>query len=368
MPGCGSGTPRGRRRAAWLIPVRRCARRGLAVVALAFPTWVGVATGALVSVAGVVAGALAQQGPLDAERIEGGRFTFLAYPQDEGLARALLSRALANDSFPGLPRPTSRVVIELAPDDARFRAWVGDGFPEWGAAAAFPLSQRIVMHGRRATGKAGDPIVVLRHELAHLALAEAMGGLVPRWFDEGYASYAAGEWGRDEILATSVALVWRGPTTFAALDSAFGGGTQAATAAYALAHRAIAEFVGLSGGRGLAPLFAEWRSSGSLDVAVRRAYGMTLPAFEERWHARVRRRYGAIAVVADLALVASLLGLIVVPAYLSRRRREKRRLETLRIREADQERRARESALDALLDAPGASRDVRLLDTPPDKL
>jgi hypothetical protein len=209
---------------------------------------------------------------------------------------------------------------------------------------------------------------VLRHELAHLALGEAMGGLPPRWFNEGYASFAAAEWGREEILATSIALVLRGPKTFEALDSSFYGGTVRATSAYALAHRAIAEMAGLDQRRGLTMLFTHWKATGSLDLAVREAYGLTLKAFEDRWRTRTRRRYGAIALVADLAMVAGLLGVFVIPLYAGRRRREKKRLELLRIREAEQERRARESALDAMLPETQQIRNPDLLDTPSNQL
>lgn len=284
----------------------------------------------------------------DAERHSVGRFTVLAYPQDRLLAQTLLNAAQANDTFPGLPRPQRAVTIALAPDERRFREWTGAGFPEWGAAAAFPATQRIVMHGRVAA-KGEDPLVVLRHELAHLALGETMGDLPPRWFNEGYAGYAAGEWGREEVLATSLALLLRGPRTLEALDSTFSEGSTSATAAYALAYRAIVEMAALDQRRGLTLLFSHWRASGKLDLAMREAYGITLNAFEDRWRSRTRRRYGGIALVADLAMVAGLVGLVVFPLYLNRRRREKKRLEALRIREAEQERRARESALDAML-------------------
>jgi hypothetical protein len=317
---------------------------------------------------GALTGATRAAAQSDAEHFSGGRFTVLAYAADAGFARNLLAAAQANDTFPGLPRPRHAVVIALAPDDARFREWTGAQFPEWGVAAAFPARQTIVMHGHRGGGGEGDPLTVLRHELAHLALAEAMGDLPPRWFDEGYASYAAAEWGRDEVLATNLALVLRGPATFAALDSEFTGGSTRATAAYALAYRAIAELAGMDRERGLALFFARWRASESLDIAVREAYGMTLDAFETRWVSRTRRRYGGLALVADLALVAGLLGVFVIPMYVSRKRRDRRRLETLRMREVQQEQRARESALDALLAEPGEIRDRPLLDTPRDDL
>ncbi|HYV96645.1 MAG TPA: hypothetical protein VE967_04225 [Gemmatimonadaceae bacterium] len=277
-----------------------------------------------------------------------GRFTAVSSAGDSALARHLIEAAAANDTFPGLPRPRAQVTLAIAESDAVFREWVGPEFPEWGVAAALPERQRLVMHGRRAGGE-GNPLTVLRHELAHLALAEYLGELAPRWFDEGYASYAAAEWGRDEVLATSFALILRGPRTFAALDSEFTGGTTRATAAYAFAYRAVAELASLDRERGLAMLFRHWKERESLDAAIREAYGMTLLSFQERWASRTRRRYGGLALVADLALVGALMGLAVVPLYLSRRKRNRQRLETLRIGEELQAQRARESALDALL-------------------
>jgi hypothetical protein len=269
--------------------------------------------------------------------------------------RSLLAAAVERDSFPWLPRPRARVVIAIAPDERRFREWIGPAAPEWGAAIAFPAQRTIIMQGRTAGSDAGDPRVVLRHEIAHLALDEALGDLPPRWFHEGYASVAAGEWGREEVLATSVALLLRGMPTLDSLDATFGGGASRADAAYALAHRAVAELAALDPERGLTLFFDYWRDTRSLEIAIRRAFGMTQAQFEERWRQRTRRQYGALAIAADLSLAAALLMLIVVPLYMARRRRDRRRLEAMRAADAAAERAARESALAALLGDEAAS-------------
>lgn len=283
------------------------------------------------------------------ERYTAGRFTVVASSHDTQLAHALLGAAAANDSFPWLPRPTERVLIVIAPDRAAFRELVGPAAPEYGAAIAFPDERRIVMQGSRAASDAGDPIQVLRHELAHLALHEALGNLPPRWFDEGYASLAAGEWGRDEVLATNVALALRGMPSLAGLDSAFQGGAARAGYAYALAYRAVAELAALDPARGLTLFFQYWRETGNMDRAIRRAFGITQDAFEQRWRSRTRRRYGALAVFADLTLAAFVLLVIVAPLYVARRRRNQRRLAAMEHAEADADRRARESAIEELL-------------------
>src|SRR5206468_11450156 len=175
------------------------------------------------------------------ERLDRDRFTAVYYPSERALARSLLEDAAANDTFPGLPRPRQRVLLALAPDRRRFREWVGPGAPEWGAAITFPESQRIVMQGRSAGSEAGNPREVLRHEVAHLALHEFLGDRPPRWFDEGYASFAAREWSRDDALAANFALALRGMPTLDQLDDGFAGGSTSAQTSYALAYRAVAE-------------------------------------------------------------------------------------------------------------------------------
>ena len=285
-----------------------------------------------------------------AVRLDSGRFTVVAYPRDLPLARTLLAAAARQDSFPGLPRPTARTLIAVAPDRATFRQWVGPYAPEWGAAIAFPESRRIVMQGSRAGSDAGEPVEVLRHELAHLALHEALGDLPPRWFDEGYASYSARELERDEVLATNVALALRGTPTLAGLDSAFMYGSTEAQSAYALAYRAVSDLAALDTARGLTLFFDYWKHSGSFEVAVRSAYGITAGAFEKRWQSQTRRRYGALALFADLTLGVLFLLLLVVPLYVIRRRRDRRRMSALRADDLAAERRLREqSILDELL-------------------
>jgi hypothetical protein len=285
----------------------------------------------------------------DLVRLVRGRFTIVSRPGDAGLARAMVEAAERNDSFPGLPRPREAIHIDVAADAATFRALIGPSAPEWGVAVAFPRSQRIVMQGRYAGAEEGNPLEILRHEIAHLALHEALGELPPRWFDEGYAAYSAQEWGREDALVTNLALVLRGVPSLDSLDLGFYAGAQRATGAYALAYTAVAELASMDRERGLALFFARWKETESMDLAVRAAYGITLSGFETRWRSRTRRRYGALAAVTDLAIVgAAVLG-VLLPLQQLQRRRRKRRLTAMQEAEAAVERARRERALDEIL-------------------
>jgi hypothetical protein len=301
-------------------------------------------------------GAAAQQAPL---RLDSGRVTVVAYPRDARLARSVLDSVVANDSFPGLPRSSQRILIAIAPDDRRFRDWAGTGAPEWGAAVAIPSEHRIVMQGSRAGSDAGNPMQVLRHELAHLALHEYLGDLPPRWFDEGYASYSAGEWGRDEVLATSIALLAHGIPPLDSLDEGFYFDATRAQAAYALSYRAVASLASLDRERGLALFLRYWKEDGSMEQAIRRAYGITGAGFEERWRKETARRYGALALAANMSVALGLIGLIVVPLYVMRLRSKKRRLAAMLAADEARERAERESALRAILELGRDSSDGR---------
>jgi hypothetical protein len=281
-------------------------------------------------------------------RLDRGRFTFLFYPHDRQLATSLAANAVATDTFPGLPRPRRRAIIAIAPDKRRFREWAGASAPEWGSAIAFPASQRIVLQGQRAGSDAGDPLVVLRHELAHLALHEYLGDLPSRWFDEGYASYAAAEWGREEVLMTNLALALRGMPTLDELEESFGGGESAAESAYALAYRAVADMAERDRVHGLTLFLNYWRTTGSFERAMRQAYAITVAEFERRWRQHTRQQYGALALVSNVTIAGLLLLFVLTPLYVARRRRDRQRLERMKEADAAAER-AAQTAIDELL-------------------
>jgi hypothetical protein len=326
---------------------RSAADRGAGRTAVAIGRW---RRRALASLLFLLFGARLAPAQDDApKRLDAGRFTAVYFPEDERLAHTLVTGAARTDSFPWLPRPRERVLIAIAPDMRRFRQWAGPGAPEWGVALAFPDSRRVIIQGRAAGSEAGDPLETLRHELAHLALHERLGNRPPRWFDEGYASVAAREWRRDDVLATNVALALRGVPTFDQLEESFSGGATTAQSAYALSYRAVAEMASLDPERGLTLLFRYWETGKSLDAAVRQAFGMTLSGFEKEFQSRVRRRYGALALFADLTLVFLVTGLALLPFFVARRARDRRRLREMLAADAAAERAARESILAELL-------------------
>ena len=133
-----------------------------------------------------------------------GPVTAVAWPEQLRLATDLARRAAEPTDWPGLgrrsPGPLRLIVV---PDARRLDSLSAGRAPGWGAAVAL---------ARERTSCSFEPIGdalyrTLRHELAHLALHEAIDVRVPLWFDEGYAAWAAGEWERLGGLELNLAVV-----------------------------------------------------------------------------------------------------------------------------------------------------------------
>ena len=64
----------------------------------------------------------------------------------------------------------------------------------------------------------------------------------------------------------------------------------------------------------------------------------------------IGRGSGALAFVTNVTVAVGMFSLVLVPLFLIRRRRDRRKLEAMRIADAQQEEEARQSALQAILD------------------
>jgi hypothetical protein len=167
-------------------------------------------------------------------------------------------------------------------------------------------------------------------------------------------------------MATNLGLAWRGMPTFDELDQEFEGGATTAGEAYALAYRAVTDLTELGGTQGLAPLFANWKRTRSLERAVRLTYGITLTEFEQRWRDRTRRRYGGLAFMGDLALGGFIVAFLVLPLYLARRRRDRRRMAVMVAADKAAEAAAAQNPIaDLLGEAPQDAGDRGVGDQPP---
>lgn len=258
---------------------------------------------------------------------------------DERLARQILEVASASLALPALPGDVLRtggpIRIFLAPDPAAFDSLTGGRIPEWGAGVAFPATGRIVLPAYASSrGAPHDLGRVLRHELAHVALHRYLRpARIPRWFDEGYARWAAGEWTWQAAweLRLAFALHRTPPLDSLALD--WPAGAVDARVAYLLATRAVAFLVERSGVRGLRLFLARWAEGDAMEPALRRTYGLTLAQFEEDWREDVEESYGWAFLLSYSLVFWLFVALALFLLYAIRRRRDRERRAALRAAE-----------------------------------
>ena len=216
--------------------------------------------------------------------------TAVAWPAQLRLAIELARESDRPTEWPGLgrrsPEPFRLVVV---PDARRMDSLTGGRAPTWGAAVALPEPRTIVLRA-----DAEDLTRTLRHELAHLALHQAVRVRVPLWFDEGYAGWAAGEWDRLALLELNLAVVRGALPSLPALDGALRAEANTADAAYALAVTAVSELARRNPTGTLTPLMRRLEDGTGFDAAVLATTGLTLGRFEEQWQQTVRRRYSLI--------------------------------------------------------------------------
>jgi hypothetical protein len=211
----------------------------------------------------------------------------VAWPPQMTLAIELARRAGRPAIWPGLGRRTAgELRLVLVPDVRRLDSLTRGRLPGWSSAVALPSERTIVLRADDA-----DLSRTLQHELAHLALHQAVRVRVPLWFDEGYAAWAAGEWERFGALELNLAVVRGAIPDLTELDGALRASSSTAEAAYALAASAVTELARRNPSGSLTPLLSRLEGGQDFEAAVRATTGLTLDRFEQNWQRTVRRRY-----------------------------------------------------------------------------
>lgn len=246
-----------------------------------------------------------------------GRVTAVAWPGQEALAVGLAEIADQPGPWPGLgARDLGEIRLVITADSQAFRDFTRGRLPGWGAGAAFPGGRTIVLRA-----DAGDVMGTLRHELAHLALHQAIQGRVPLWFDEGYATMASGQWDLFDRLGLNLAVARGQVPELRELDGALRASAQSADAAYALAATAVLELARRNPAGSLEPLLRQLADGVRFEDAVIATTGLTLDRFDEAWRKSVRTRFGLATWMVGTGIWLA-MALLVLLGYDVRRRRD----------------------------------------------
>lgn len=299
---------------------RRFAVRGAAIVAI---------------VAGVP-GLISAQGRGEAAWVERDSIRIVYWGEARRSAERTLDAALAPLPLPGLPTAgvLPRSTIILAPDQAAFDSITSGGVPGWAAGVAIPSQRLIILPVFRESDPFTDPVITLRHELAHIALNAYIGRPIPRWFDEGYATWVSGGWDERAGWRIRVALLQGDAPALDSLTLTWPRGEARARLAYLLSASAV-RHLATSRGEGAFSAFIEaWRAEdGGFERAMRSTYQLTTPQYEREWRAMVRTRYGWLLALSQMAVFWFVMVVLVLVLGTLRRRRNRERMEALRAEE-----------------------------------
>ncbi|MDH5805877.1 MAG: hypothetical protein OEZ54_11920 [Gemmatimonadota bacterium] len=256
--------------------------------------------------------------------VQVGRVEVIYWPKTEAVAVLMGEAAEAAGPWPGLSSPVfpSRIRLFLPPSQDIFDSVTQNRLPPGRSGAAFPSTNTIVL------APVPDRRQVLRHEVAHLVLRNSV-GRAPLWFDEGYASRAAGEWGRIDALRVNWFLLTGRAPTFPQLSRDLRGGPARAASSYALAITAVLMLERMGGERGLEPLLTAMVEQPSFDLALRKAFGVTLGQFEMLWRKDVKKRYGWLFLFSSFGALWGGVLIVVGGLWWRRRRRDMERREQL---------------------------------------
>ncbi len=270
------------------------------------------------------------------DELVGVRVSVLYQPADSLTAKRVRDFLEGQRPLPGLPDTLPNDVrAVVAHSRAAFDRLTGGQVPEWGAGVALPSLNLLVVPGGQGRSLVDvEGRRVLRHEWAHLGLHQYLGALrVPRWFDEGYAQYAAGGWELSQAWRLRVLLALGRAPAMDSLTLQWPRERANADAAYLLAASALGYLLHESGDRGLQLFLTRWRDSGDFEAALRNTFGVSSGQLEEDWRAWVRSHYGWLFVLSRSAIFWMALALVLLLMLRSRHTRNHERLARLRATE-----------------------------------
>jgi hypothetical protein len=172
----------------------------------------------------------------------------------------------------------------------RFAATFGDVLPDWGVGVAMPHGRLIAIDHEGVQGRGPGPDTVFIHEMAHALVAQTLGGVVaPRWFHEGVAMRASGEWRVVDSLA--VILSGRLPS-LESLGRRFPGASAGAGRAYRTSLAAVTYLEREHGSDVVREILAASRQTGDFEAGFAEVTGRSPAEFSARFAASMRVRYG----------------------------------------------------------------------------
>lgn len=247
----------------------------------------------------------------------------------------------------GVPLLSSvRVDVARTPGEMATLAPQGAPYPDYAAGVAYPDLHLVLLTIAPVHPTDGHDLVqVFRHELSHIAIADATARAhIPRWFNEGFAVLASGETSLTRLGTLWSATVADTLLPLQQMDLGFPRDESTAEIAYAQAVDVVRYLLRDRERFRFRSLIERLRAGEPFSSALLASYGIELGELEREWREDIAKRYTFWPVLfSGSAIWAGVLGLFMV-GWRRRRKRAQLTLNRWAREEAEEDRRKRELA------------------------
>jgi peptidase MA superfamily protein len=268
--------------------------------------------------------------PVGFNSYDGGWIRFVYHPSSRERVQPLIAQAdavrhelIERLGFPALTEV--RVEIARTPGEMATFAPAGAPYPDYAAGVAYSEIGLVLLSLTPVhAGTEQDLGEVFRHELAHVALHDAVNGQpIPRWFNEGFAVLASGETSFTRMRTMLMANVGGSLIPLHDIERSFPNDETQAQVAYAEAVDVVRFLIRREDVHRFHALIQNMRDGAAFDKAVLTAYSVDLTTLELEWRDDVSRRYTFWPILlSGTGFWAVALG-IFVWAWRRRRRRDR---------------------------------------------
>jgi hypothetical protein len=186
-----------------------------------------------------------------------------------------------------------RVDIARTPGEMEGLAPEGAPYPSYAAGVAYSEIDLVLLTlTPRFANSEHDVAEIFRHELAHVALHDALQGKpVPRWFNEGFAVLASGENSFKRLYTLWTATLSDSILPLREVERGFPSDEGRAEVAYAQAVDLVRFMIRDQDEHRFRALIEHLRDGNGLEASVRDAYGVELATLEYEWREDIAKRY-----------------------------------------------------------------------------
>lgn len=214
--------------------------------------------------------------------------------------------------------------LAIVQTQAQFDSLAGGTIPDWGAGAAIPTRNLIILRETMMDRYPGTMADLIEHELAHIAMYQRVrGARLPRFIEEGFASWFAGEWAFSQVTTVAAAQITKSLLPLRDIDEVNRFHQAEANLAYAQSYLVVFYILQRFGELGLVDLLDAFAEGKNISEAFHSGLGISFWRFEADYRKFLSDNYTLLAILSDMSGLWIFLAVVVIIGWLLLRRRRK---------------------------------------------